>query len=195
MITKDRKTIAGMAVSASAIGLLAWAVISSLGLLGCGCSSTPAYATNAPATPPNFAQVEPSVYRGGHPASLAQWKYIQNLGVSNIIDFATAEQTDDSIAVKLGMKVHRHPVTPWQMLVTGPDPKDFTQGVLEITPGSMVKCLEGRDRTGTAIGQYRLLEGTNKAAAYQEMLDKGFRPALKGLHEYWENLPEKVGVK
>ena len=39
MITKDRKTIAGMAVSASAIGLLAWAVISSLGLLGCGCAT------------------------------------------------------------------------------------------------------------------------------------------------------------
>lgn len=139
---------------------------------------------------PNLSAVDPAaaIYRGAQPRGLNAWQYLHTIGVSNVIKLDTPEQGDDSLAELIGMTVHRHPIDTTQELVTGPDPADFTAAVREIKPGTFIHCEHGQDRTGLLIGQYRLTQGTNKPAAYQEMLDHGFHPALLGLQRYWDGL-------
>jgi hypothetical protein len=152
-----------------------------LTFIGCA-SSGPGSSTNGI---PNFAQVEPSIYRGGQPTTTAAAEYLHSIGVSNIIKLN--DDTMDTWAPALGMTVHYHPIDTIQQLVTGPDPLSISNAIAEIKPGTFIHCLHGEDRTGLIVGLYRLTEGTNKAAAWQEMTNHGFHPALRGLTEFWDD--------
>jgi len=49
--------------------------------------------------------------------------------------------------------------------------------------GTFVHCEHGEDRTGLAVGAYRIkVEHWTKPAAYQEMEAPGFHPLLRGLY-------------
>ncbi len=152
----------------------------------------PAPSTNAV---PNFAQVEPGVWRGGQPTEEG-WKYLQSLGVSNVVKLNTLKEGTDQAAVNLGMKLHWCPIDDMQQKTNGPDAIAVSNAVLQIQPGTYVHCQHGKDRTGLVIGCYRLAEGTNKSAAWQEMTNHGYNPSFKGLTGFWENKSESaVGSK
>lgn len=154
---------------------------------GCGCATTsPTSSTNGI---PAFAMVEPGVWRGGPPPDKAGWVWLQQAGVSNVIKLDTwDEEKSDLDAQSLGMTVHYHPINTIQQLWDGPNSNDLRSAVMQIGPGSYVHCLHGQDRTGLVIAWHRLMEGTNKPAAYQEMLKHGFHPSLDGLQDFWERL-------
>ncbi|MGO8925531.1 MAG: hypothetical protein ACLQU3_01215 [Limisphaerales bacterium] len=83
------------------------------------------------------------------------------------------------------MKLRYHPVETMQQLVTGPDDADFKKAVSETGPGTLIHCDHGFDRMGLAVGCYRLKEGWNKEAAWQEMTNHGYHEALMGLTHHW----------
>ncbi len=58
--------------------------------------------------------------------------------------------------------------------------------VSAIGPGTLVHCEHGQDRTGVAIGLYRLHTGWTEEHAEDEMLAHGFHRSLIGLWEWWE---------
>ena len=158
-----------------------------------GCSSPAPHPPTTPGTNdiPNLVFVCPSIYRGGQPAGLPGWQYLQSIGISNVIKLDTAEEGDDTLGESLGMTVHRHPIDTLQQLVTGPDAGMIAQAAAEITPGTFIHCKHGQDRTGLLVGYYRVKEQHwSKAEAYAEMLAGGFHPALLGLQRFWESLPE-----
>jgi len=52
----------------------------------------------------------------------------------------------------------------------------------------LIHCQHGEDRTGLAVGLYRVLvQNVAPKDAYQEMLDHGFHPLLLGLKDYFED--------
>jgi tyrosine-protein phosphatase SIW14 len=180
MITPDKKNVACMAISAVGLAFLTWFVAT----ISCGCGSAPPINPSGN-TIPAFAVVEPGVARGGEPKTAADWSWLASHGYTNVVTLHTSDEGSDTAAA--GMMVHRHPIDTLQQLTTGPNEADFNQAISEIKPGTFVHCLHGQDRTGLAIGIYRLREGTNKSAAWQEMTNHGFHPALHGLTKYWEN--------
>lgn len=138
---------------------------------------------------PNLRLVEkPSIYRGGQP-DLAGWKWLKSFGVSNVVKLNEQDECSDKPAVTLGMKLNYFPVDTMQQLMTGPDRAAMAKAVSNIKPGTYVHCEHGQDRTGLVIGLYRLQEGTNKAAAWAEMVADGFHPALVGLYSFWFSVP------
>ncbi len=140
---------------------------------------------------PNFAQVEPGVWRGGQPTTEG-WKYLQSLGVSNVVKLDTLGEGSDQAASNLGMVVWFTPINSQQQQVTGPDALAVSNAVSRITPGTYVHCLHGKDRTGLVIGCYRLSQGMEKALAWQEMTNHGYNPAFKGLTGFWEKKADKI---
>jgi protein tyrosine phosphatase (PTP) superfamily phosphohydrolase (DUF442 family) len=134
---------------------------------------------------PNLRLVEKSIYRGGQP-DLAGWKWLKSAGVSNVVKLNEQDEASDKQAVALGMKLNYFPIDTMQQLITGPDPVAMSNAVARIGPGTYVHCEHGEDRTGEAVGFYRLKEGTNAAAAWSEMVKNGFHPALLGLTRFWE---------
>lgn len=185
MTTPDKKTVAQMAISAVGLALLGWFVAT----VSCGCGSTPVGPnTNAPPDSngiPNLSLVEPGVWRGGQPTE-GGWAWLRSVGVSNVITLHTADEAKDDGAAVRGMVIHYHPIDTIQQLSTGPNDTEMKKAVSEITPGTIVHCVHGWDRTGLVIGMYRLHEGTNKAAAWAEMLNHGYHHQLFGLTDYWE---------
>ena len=144
---------------------------------------------------PNFAQVEPGVWRGGQPTEEG-WKYLQSLGVSNVVKLDTLKEGSDQPAVDLGMALHWYPINDMQQKTNGPDAVAVSNAVSQIQPGTYVHCLHGKDRTGLIIGCYRLAQGTNKEVAWQEMTNHGYNPSFKGLTKFWEKEAKKtVGRK
>lgn len=135
---------------------------------------------------PNLRLVEsPAIYRGGQP-DLEGWKWLKSAGVSNVVKLNEQDEAPDKQAVALGMNLNYFPMDTMQELITGPDPVAMSNAVARIGPGTYVHCDLGQDRTGEAVGFYRLKEGTNAAAAWAEMLKNGYHPALMGLTRFWE---------
>jgi len=74
---------------------------------------------------------------------------------------------------------------------TQPSDKTIDDILKELTNSEnfpiLVHCHAGRERTGLIVGFYRVLvEGKDPDAAYQEMLDKGFRPQATVLDDYFK---------
>ena len=154
---------------------------------GCASTSTNESASVTPSTNgiPHFRLVEqPSIYRGGQP-DLAGWKWLKGAGVSNVVKLNEQDEASDKPAIALGMKLNYFPVDTLQQLLSGPDRAAMCSAVGKISPGTYVHCEHGEDRTGLVIGLYRLTEGTNAAAAWSEMIEYGFHPALLGLKGFW----------
>ena len=135
---------------------------------------------------PHLALVEqPAIYRGGQPNE-SGWRWLVAAGVSNVVKLNPMEEGSDAPAAALGMAVHYFPVDTMEQLVGGPDPEAMRRAVDRIGPGTFIHCQHGQDRTGLVVGLYRMREGTNKPAAWGEMMAHGFHPALRGLTDFWE---------
>lgn len=136
---------------------------------------------------PNFADVEPGLYRGGQPTA-AGWEYLESIGVSNVIKLNQDSEASDSMALRLGMTVRKAPISMWQQTM-GEPPASQLRRVIEWmdAPGTFVHCSHGQDRTGLVVAMYRVhFDGWSRRQAELEMLDQGFHPLLRGLYRAWE---------
>ena len=148
---------------------------------------------------PNFAQVEPGLWRSGQPTTEAQWAWLKSLGVRHVVKLndPVLEGSDD-IAVAAGLDVHVltiQPVDGPNLVVDGwdtlerPDAAklDAAEAVIAAGGGVLVHCTHGQDRTGLAIGMHRVMhDHWAKTDAYHEMLTRGFHPELVGLEGFWD---------
>ncbi len=154
-----------------------------------GCSTT--VITNGV---PNLASVAPGVWRSGQPTA-AGWHYLKSLGITNVIKLNTVEEVSDWEASVDRMMVYECPITMQQQLF-GPVAGQVVCAVGMISPGCLVHCEHGQDRTGLVIACYRVWKcGWTKADAEKEMLAHGFHKELRGLWEYWEDkIPSQGGI-
>lgn len=143
-----------------------------------------------------FAEVTPTLYRGGQPSSEGLVA-LKKMGVTVVVDMRSGNRESEETAVtKLGMQyVHLR----WHC----PFPKDealakFLQ-VIEENPGKkvFVHCRLGDDRTGMAVAAYRMAEeGWSADEAMNEMREFGFSGAhhliCPGLAGYEKSFPERL---
>ncbi len=126
--------------------------------------------------PDRFAQVTPSIYRGGQPTA-AQLRLLRQLRVRTIValvDDPAVVRAETEAAARLGLTVHNYPLSG----LSEPDPTLLRRVVAELrAPESpvYVHCRRGRDRTSLVVALYRVLvEGWDPAVAWRhEALDFG----------------------
>jgi protein tyrosine/serine phosphatase len=177
--------------------LLLFALLAVAALFGC----SPAVYTHGI---PNLVQVEPRIWRSGQPTTAEQWQYLKSIGITRVVKLNFQSEGSDYGATAAGMTVHILSIQPEgdkdifdNILNTfvKPDPARLVEieTAIELGGGVLVHCTHGQDRTGLAIGRYRVLyDGWSKDAAYAEMLANNFHPSLHGLHESWEDFEPSV---
>jgi tyrosine-protein phosphatase SIW14 len=177
-------------------------------LLAAGCSSAPSThessadeSTSVSATPDqpaNFYLVSPGIYRGGHPDA-GGLQYLKNLGVTTIIDLeigdlieATPAEIDAEIqgATALGINDIREPMSAFELALSSSFDDRINQILAILADPTQkpvyVHCKHGQDRTGLVIGLERVFnEGWTPAAAWNEMLERGFHVGFLGLSTYY----------
>ncbi len=141
---------------------------------------------------PNFAQVEPGIYRGGEPTRQG-WKYLRSLGVDSVVQLDY--DWERSANAPTGISVYQISMPPADAddLFRGPSVSDLTlaANLIGVRTGSIfVHCLHGQDRTGVVIAAYRhVVEGWTKQRAIEEAKRLGLHSLLFGLMRSWEALP------
>ena len=168
-----------------------------LSSFACGGTAVPGEgdATSADVTTPPIELVSHGLYRGLRPtqATLAQLKA---LGVKTILDLedtSSAIRTERGWVGKLGMTFISEPMSGFWT----PDDAEVNQiEQIMADPARrpiFVHCQHGQDRTGLIVGLYRVqTEHWTPAAAYKEMLAKGFHKLLVFLNHFYE---EKTGFE
>jgi len=141
---------------------------------------------------PNLHQVEGTVWRSGQPSTPEAWRYLRSLGITTVVKLNRESEGSDAGAVAAGMTVIAIPMPPsdiWETL-TQPAQSDIRRAVAAMREGhALVHCTHGEDRTGLAVGAYRVwVDGWPKRAARREMDADGFHQELVGLDEAWEAL-------
>ena len=163
----------------------------------CGGTAVPdeGDATSADVTTPPIEVVSSGIYRGLRPtqATLAQLK---SLGVRTILDLedtSSVIKTERGWVGKLGMTFISEPMSGFW------SPDDAEVNLIEQIMADpsrrpiFVHCQHGQDRTGLIVGLYRVQrEHWTPAAAYKEMIAKGFHKLLVFLNHYYE---EKTGFE
>lgn len=132
---------------------------------------------------PNFATVQPGIYRGAAPTAEGLTK-LKALGVRTVIDLRIEKkgQKEEEAAVKaLGLKRVRIP-----MGAEAPTEKQVAQFLSLLnnsrTEPVFVHCQHGADRTGAMVGIWRVTHDKwDFARTYTEMRKYGFKPWLKDL--------------
>jgi len=154
-----------------------------------GCCGSIAGCANRPVLNgvPNFAEVEPGIYRGGQPDEQG-WQFLRSLGVTNVVKL-NREDTDMPAE---GMTVHFIPLPPatrWEAFQK-PGSNDVSRAVqLMKAGGTYVHCRRGRDRTGLVVGCYRMwIDGWSESAAAREMGAMGYRWSIPGLAAFWKSV-------
>jgi protein-tyrosine phosphatase len=127
--------------------------------------------------PTRFAQVTPTLYRGGEPSD-EQLALLSQLGVRTIIDLRNRPlevAAEEASARKLGIRALNFPFSG----LSEPDPAVLEAAVAAIQtaqPGAVyVHCKQGRDRTSLIVALYRVwLQGWKPSVAWRsEALDFG----------------------
>jgi protein tyrosine/serine phosphatase len=142
---------------------------------------------------PNFAVVEPGVYRGGQPMTAEGWSYLQSLHVQYVLklnEVVGGLNDPDCNALNYGMLTYVFPISLRQQIGFDPISKTDVADALKFAETSQpifIHCEHGQDRTGFIVAEYRLQEGWSKADAQNEMLANGFHKSLAGLWYYWKN--------
>lgn len=146
----------------------------------CGCATQPPHGV------PNLAQVAPGIYRGGQPTAEG-WRYLQSLGVNNVVKLNTVAEGSDAPAQRLGMRVVACPINLLEQTLGEPNSNQLWLAVGNVRLGTYIHCAHGQDRTGLVVAMYRVRCGWSKPAAEAEMLAHGFHPWLRGLYWAWED--------
>lgn len=175
--------------------------------VGCLLGCSPTYVVH---DVPNLAKVSDGIWRGGQPQSLAGWQYLQSLGVHRVVKLNFESEGSDDDARSLGMQVVYLPIQPegdqnlWSDIEGTFVKPDASRIALAaqwmaasqwMSGGVYVHCTHGQDRTGTAVGRFRVVfEGMTKRQAWDEAIAHGFHPELVGLVRYWlEDMPDRSG--
>lgn len=146
---------------------------------------------------PNFREVAPGVYRGGHP-NAEGWAYLKAKGVRTVVRLHLPSEGSDDEAEALGMTLidASGPPATVKDVFGAPKPERLKLAVDSLRDESLrpvfVHCLHGQDRTGLIVGLYRVLhDGRTKDAAYEEMHRHGFHRSLRGLRTVWKRFNGK----
>jgi len=158
---------------------------------------------------PNYAEVDPGVYRSGQITTQEGWDYIRAEAAGRTVhiiklNFNSEGGGTDLIASGMGFDVVHLPIQPqgdqsiWDDVRAAylePDLARLYDAVEYLrfchdrptTDYCLVHCTHGQDRTGTVVGMYRVkVDGWTKMRAYAEMLAHHYHWQLHGLHEFWE---------
>lgn len=142
----------------------------------------------ADSVPDRFIEVSPGIFRSAQPEGDAYYT-LKNIGVKTLVNLSDdpfGQESDQAAAEEYGFAYIEVPLSGFW----APTDQDV-DSVLEAlhVPANypvLLHCQHGRDRTGLLVGLYRVLfQGWTPHAAYQEMLDRGFRPYLIGLDNYF----------
>lgn len=133
---------------------------------------------------PNFFMVNRGLLRGGQPTAQGV-RLLKAAGVRSVINLRTEDipiQRERDMVEGSGLKFISMPT----YLVQEPTLDQFKQFIAAVqNPVNQpvyVHCQQGRDRTGTMIGAYRVAcNGWKAEAAFTEMYEKGFRPGFAPL--------------
>ncbi|MBI2604539.1 MAG: tyrosine-protein phosphatase [Deltaproteobacteria bacterium] len=132
---------------------------------------------------PNLRQVSADLWRGGLPGA-AGIKELAELKIQTVLNVQSTNseiRAERIAARKYGIRFISIQLAP---LFFKPSHKRMEQvlSVLLSASGStlFVHCRHGEDRTGFAVGLYRVfVQGWTPDAAYAEMLERGFHPDLE----------------
>jgi Tyrosine phosphatase family len=139
---------------------------------------------------PNFAQVEPGVWRGGQPTDQG-WAYLHSLGITNVVKLNSEGEGSDAAAKKLGMKIYAAPISLGEQLGLEKINAKELDKILVTVPakGTFIHCEHGQDRTGVFVAMWRMQkDGWTKLDAEKEMLTHGFHKELHGLWAFWQSV-------
>lgn len=138
---------------------------------------------------PNEQQISETIKRGGRPEmsdilSLRQQGYKTIINLEN--DRGPVER-EKQYAESLGFQYISNPMSAFEK----PDDAAI-DALLEVMQNPenqpiFIHCLHGRDRTGLVSGLYRVfVDNWTADAAYDEMLNLGFRPFFYNLKDYFK---------
>jgi len=157
-----------------------------------GCANTGSVAT-APQTPAierpagirgveNFAQVSPALYRGAQPTREG-FVELKNRGIKTIVNLRS-DDTDSELLKGLGLRYINIGSSAWR--IGDEQVVQFLKVVRDpANQPVFVHCHRGADRTGCAVGTYRIVEQNWPAeAAVGELHRFGFHEIYGGIPAY-----------
>jgi protein tyrosine phosphatase (PTP) superfamily phosphohydrolase (DUF442 family) len=141
----------------------------------------------------NFAEVTPTLYRGGQPSRVGL-EALAKMGVNIVVDARLSGSGKERKNVeKAGMQ---YVSIPWHCLFPKDDVLVRFLALLRDNPGKkiFVHCRYGDDRTGMMIAAYRMsVEGWTADEALKEMDQFGFHHLVcRSLVPYEKNFPERL---
>jgi tyrosine-protein phosphatase SIW14 len=164
-------------------------------LVACGGSQVDASDDSQDVTTPPIELVSPGVYRGPRPTA-GTLSQLKALGVHNVLDLedtTSIVNAERKSVQALGMSFVSEPMSGFWT------PSDSEVNTIEAFMANssnypiFVHCEHGQDRTGLIVGLFRVeTQHWTPAAAYKEMLAKGFHQILFLLNHYYE---EKTGFE
>jgi tyrosine-protein phosphatase SIW14 len=164
-------------------------------LAACGGSQVDASDDSQDVTTPPIELVSLGVYRGPRPTA-ATLSQLKALGVRNVLDLedtTSVVNSEHKAVTALGMNFVSEPMSGFWT------PNDSEVNTIEAFVANtanypiFVHCEHGQDRTGLIVGLFRVeTQHWTPAAAYKEMLAKGFHQILFLLNHYYE---EKTGFE
>lgn len=175
----------------------AFSVLSSLVLaaLLSGCASTIPQGAWAPRGLPNFAQVDPRLYRGAQP-SPAGIEELRKMRIATIVDLRQPDedpkgrQEEQYAAQAAGLHYYSVPMTGSRAPT-----REEIRRVLDLIEDPkyqpvFIHCRRGADRTGAMVAIYRVTHhGWTAEQAIQEAMDQGMKWnefCLRGSVRKWE---------
>ncbi|MEO5969561.1 MAG: hypothetical protein ABIQ95_06505, partial [Bdellovibrionia bacterium] len=142
-----------------------------------------------------FYEVDRGIYRGSHPSTDKHFKQLTETGIKTILSLQYSKINNAPVkkmAIKYGMNFINIPISAITSNKDLPDSKVIQ--ILNIMQDDSLKplylhCLMGHDRTGLAIGLYRIhVQKWTPEAAYKEMRKFHFLPILVlGLYKYFKD--------
>lgn len=141
-----------------------------------------------------FQEVDPGIYRGSHPSSHKHFKQLTEAGIKTILSLQYSKINNAPVrkmALKYGMNFINIPIAALTRAKDLPDSKVIR--ILDIMQDESLKplyihCMLGHDRTGLAVGLYRIhVQKWTSEEAYKEMRQFHFIPILVlGLYKYFK---------
>lgn len=150
-------------------------------------------------TPPqNFKQVNPYIYRGGHPDSDG-FAYLLSFGIRSIVSLeiddlieATPEQIEQEArdAKNADIELLRFPISAFELGMSerfNETVEGAVRAIVLATDPVYVHCRHGQDRTGLVIGIWRVERQLwTPQDAFNEMVENGFHVEFLNFDRYFE---------
>lgn len=141
---------------------------------------------------PNLVEVEPDLLRGGQPTAEG-WAYLKARGVRTVVKLNYDREGVDLVDPSLHVYAMAIPPADIDDEFRGPSKEDLHKILSLLVDPALrplyVHCTHGQDRTGIAVGVYRLAKGWRRRDAWREMRALNFHPGLFGLFDSWEDWP------